>query len=656
MFKSPLPRIPAALSAAGRRPRLFGVLVFVGALGSVAAPRAQTVAFNQNGTTPSGAISDQSVSTLGIGPPAQSGTVAGGAQIDQVRQRANPIALTSDGGGGRTQATADTQYPPPPRIPGPPQGEFERYVQATLGRRLTRFGTSILETRNGYFAPSPTAAVPDDYVLRPGDELVLRLTGSIQGDMRLSVDRDGRIFVPRVGAISVVGVPYSSLSELLTSRIGEQFRGFHLSVVIGRLHGIRIYVTGYALKPGAYTLNSLSTLVNAIVAAGGPSASGSFRSVQLRRRGSVVSNFDTYELLLRGDKTHDVTLQDGDVIYIAPVGPQVAVTGSVNQEAIYEAKPGETFQDLLAFAGGPDSVADRQHVFALKLSTVDQAGWEELPFASIDEQPVEPGAIYKIVSDADIVHPIERQSILVKLDGEIQHPGRYYLRPGSTIADLMAEAGGLTPRAYVFGTEIDRSSVQRQQQRAFDEAIRDTQLALTAVPLNVRGVEARAQELRVATAEAVLERLRQEKPTGRVILSLHASSSVLPAAFSLENDDSIHVPSVPITVGVFGAVYRAGSFYDASPRTVGEYLRLAGGPERMADKGAIFVVHANGAVASEHPGLFGRSVTSEIALPGDVIFVPVRVETNTVFEKIEDVASLVYQFGLGAAALRVLSQ
>ncbi len=167
-------------------------------------------------------------------------------------------------------------------------------------------------------------------------------------------------------------------ATLSPARSTRQYRGFDLQVSVGRLHGITVYVTGFAATPGSYTVGSLSTLVNAVLAAGGPSSGGSFRSIQLRRDGKLVSDFDLYDLLLKGDKTGDAALQNGDVLYVAPAGEQVAVIGSVNREAIFEIAPNETLNDAVLYAGGVNTVADDTRLMVLDSLGKSDAGWQQV--------------------------------------------------------------------------------------------------------------------------------------------------------------------------------------------------------------------------------------------------------------------------------------
>ena len=290
------------------------------------------------------------------------------ARVDSARRVLSEEELLTD---------RDRQYVTrPARRPTPPS-EFETLVSKVVDKPLRRFGANLLVPDARDFTAPPTTTVPLDYRLNPGDELLIGLTGSVQAsDLRLTVNSDGRIFIPRVGAVNVAGVRYGDLQGLIARQVSRQYRNFRVAVSIARLRGITVYVTGFAEQPGSYTVSSLSTLVNAVLAAGGPSAGGSFRSIQVRRDGQLISDFDLYDLLLKGDKSADVLLQNGDVIFIAPAGAQVAVVGSVNVEAIYEASAGETIHDVLLNAGGVNTVADDSSRLLI-LDPTKTGGWQD---------------------------------------------------------------------------------------------------------------------------------------------------------------------------------------------------------------------------------------------------------------------------------------
>jgi protein involved in polysaccharide export with SLBB domain len=248
-----------------------------------------------------------------------------------------------------------------PAVPAPePPSEFQRFVASSVGQVLPIFGAGLFARVPSTFAPVDRAPVPAEHILGPGDEILLRVWGQVNLDLALTVDRGGAVFIPRAGNINVAGVTFQKLPDHLRTELGRVFRNFDLNVSMGQLRSIQIFVVGQARRPGAYTVSSLSTLVNALFASGGPSLQGSMRSIQLKRGASVVTEFDLYDLLLRGDKSKDVALQPGDVVYVPPAGPQVALAGSVKTAAIYELRGEQTAGEVIQMGGGLSPLADAQ--------------------------------------------------------------------------------------------------------------------------------------------------------------------------------------------------------------------------------------------------------------------------------------------------------
>ncbi len=544
----------------------------------------------------------------------------------------------------------------------PPQpSEFEKFVEKTVGKPLPRFGESlILKGNQGFSAPS-TTIVPPDYRLNPGDQLVIGVTGSVEADLRVTINSEGKIFIPKIGAIELAGVRYGDLEGALARGFGDQYKQAHISVVIGHLHGITVYVTGFAVTPGAYTVSSLSTLVDAVLAAGGPSSGGSYRFIELRRNGRLVTSLDLYELLLKGDKSRDVLLQNQDVINIEPVGPEVAVTGSVNQQAIFEVKAGETVSQVLSFAGGYNSLADDTRVVVDRLSDLDNTGSTELSVSQTKTSLAEQGEIIRVLSLGDISRPRERHAVLVAIDGEVNHPGRYYLPAGSTLAELVAKAGGVTSGAFIYGAKFYRESVKQQELVELKSVYDQLELNLAVAPLtainsglsvdssgatNTAEITSRQQ-----STLQILNVLRQREPDGRLVLNLNYNAPALPSGLALEDNDRITIPPRPTTVGVFGAVFQPGSFLFGTARSISDYLNLAGGPQRYADRGEIFVVHADGALVSTRQK---HNLSKTAALPGDLIFVPIRSSPSP-FVQFRQIVSVIYQLGLGVATIGILA-
>ncbi len=536
--------------------------------------------------------------------------------------------------------------------PPPAPNEFEKYVQDQVGQPLPRFGSALLLQQAAGFAVPPTTTVPPDYALNPGDELDIGLTGSVEANLRLVIDNEGKIFIPRIGDVNVAGIRYGDLAAAIQRRISTQFKQVTVSVRVSHLHGLTIYVTGYATTPGAYTVNSLSTMIDAVLTAGGPSAGGSYRVIELRRNGRLISTLDLYKLLLDGDKSHDAILQNGDVLNVAPVGAELAVLGSVNEAAIFEAKPGESLADMIGYAGGFDSLADTSRIVLRSLADLDTGGSRQVASSALSTLPAQRGDIVRVLSLARVARPQERESVLANIEGEVDRPGRYYLAPGAHLSDLLAKAGGLTPGAFSYGTVVERESIRIEEQASFDKAIQNLQFAAAALPLQASTLSggAAAATARSQGALQIIERLKSQRPDGRLILDVAPDASSPPVQLGLENNDRIFIPPQPRTIGVFGAVYKTGSFLYVPGERIDDYLKLAGGPEKIADRGDVFVVRANGSVISarEHHDLRRQS-----ALPGDVIFVPVR-STVSVLDKVLAATSVVYQFGITALTLTAL--
>jgi protein involved in polysaccharide export with SLBB domain len=316
-------------------------------------------------------------------------------------------------------------------------------VADSVGRTLPLFGQTFFVQSPSTFSPVDWMQVPNDYIIGPGDELQVRIWGQVQASLRVIVDRSGQIYIPQVGQVSVAGVHYGDLEKHLKDEVSKIFKNFNLTANIGHLRSIQIVVVGNARYPGTYTISSLSSLVNAIFASGGPSAQGSLRHIQVRRDGATITDFDFYDLLIKGDKSKDVRLQPGDVLYIPHVGPLVAISGSVNTPAIYEMKDSSTLKDLVEIAGDLSTVADTSKITVDRFVKHQARQTLEFPY---DEQsralPLKDGDIVRIFSI------VPRFEDTVTLRGNVSNPGRYAWKPGMRIRDLIPDAQALLTRNY----------------------------------------------------------------------------------------------------------------------------------------------------------------------------------------------------------------
>jgi polysaccharide biosynthesis/export protein len=354
-----------------------------------------------------------------------------------------------------------------------PPTEFQRYVKSATGQMLPIFGASLFDRVPSTFAPVDRMPVAPNYVLGPGDEVQVRVWGQINFTQRLTVDRNGSVYLPEAGPVNVAGLTFDQLDRAFRSAIGRIYRNFELNVNLGQLRTVQILVVGQARRPGGYTVSSLSTLVNALFASGGPSSRGSLRHIQLKRGGQVVSELDLYDLLLSGDKSKDVPILPGDILFIPAVGPQVAVIGSVDNPAIYEltsatadgsAPGGSALGKILDSAGGLSPLAAGQHAVIERI----EAGTA----LQTSEVPLDAGGLATPLRNGDIIRVqnlVARFDNAVTLRGNVADARRYAWHAGMRVSDLIPNKESLLTRDY--WRERNRLGVADQP---IDEATRDS--------------------------------------------------------------------------------------------------------------------------------------------------------------------------------------
>ena len=355
-------------------------------------------------------------------------------------QETNPPDTTN---GVRTQQ--QQQQPLQPKLPLDPPTEFQQLIANSIGKMLPIYGVNLFLNPPSTFAPLNIVPVTPDYVVGPGDELLIQVWGQVTLNGRYIVDRSGSIYIPQVGSVHVAGLSFAQMHDFLKAQMGRVFRNFDLNVNMGQLRSIQVFVVGQARRPGSYTISSLSTLVNALFATGGPTPQGSLRHIQLKRGGKVIVDFDLYDLLLHGDKSKDEQLLPGDVIYIPPAGPQVAVAGSVNAPAIYELKAPDntTVGDILELAAGLTNVASQETV---RIERVDERRMRSVTEVALDA----PGKA-TVLRDGDLLELVAvlgQYKDAITLRGNVANPGRYAWRAGMRVRDLVPNKDVLITRDY----------------------------------------------------------------------------------------------------------------------------------------------------------------------------------------------------------------
>jgi protein involved in polysaccharide export with SLBB domain len=688
-----------------------------------------------------------------------------------------------------------------PKLQTPSQ--FQKFVQESTGKLLPLFGASLFENPMAYAADA-AAPAPGEYVLGPGDEVRIQIWGVVDFAGNQTLDRNGQINLPKIGAINLGGVQVKDLEAVLKKQVATVYNNVSLNATLGKLRGITVYVVGQANQPGTYNLNSLSTLINAVFASGGPNVNGSMRQIELKRGGKTITTLDLYDFISKGDKSKDAALQPGDVIMIPPAGPRMALVGATDHGAIYELKTGAKVKDVLALGGGISAMASQQKALIERIDAqtarssnvtqanrqvqnlalnaqgleiglqdgdvlvllpispafanavtlqgtvaqalrhpwvtnmrvsdliperealitpdyykrknklvqgleeeklkdtkdaganvagrinnmVDQINWdyavverlntkdlrvELIPFnlskAVLQKDPahnlvLQPGDVVTILSSTDVQLPSDRKTRLVRIEGEVVAPGVYQALPGETLPQLVQRVGGLTPQAYLFGTEFTRESVRKQQQENLDQVIRRLEAqgvsAGATLAANLTGDRASQattlQQQQQQQMQAQITRLKAMKSKGRVSLELGTDKQLLPN-LPLEDGDTILVPTLPAFVAAAGSVNNDNVFIYRQGKTVADVLAAAGLNEDSEPNEA-FVLRADGSIFSRKTvGWFSRFEGAKL-MPGDTVVVPSKVDResgyNTLMRGLRDWTQIFSNLGIGAAAIKTL--
>lgn len=329
------------------------------------------------------------------------------------------------------------------------------------------FGLDIFRSSTSQFQPNLAGPVDPGYRLGPGDRLVLILTGDVESSYSLDVTREGFVVIPQVGQVYVNNLTLADLERLLRARLGRVYSGIssgstRFSINVAKLRSNQVFVVGDVVRPGSYQVSSAGTALTALYAAGGPTINGSLRTIEIRRGGRTVDTLDVYDYLIRGDASHDVRLQSGDIVFVPVHGPRARVVGEVVRPATYEVRNGEGLPQLLQAAGGFTATAARQRVFIERIVPATERAAAGADRTSIDVSssslatglgpsvPIQNGDVVRVFPIAEKI----RNRIAVI--GNVNTPGPQGLTPGMTVADALRAAGGVKPDTYLGEVLVSR--------------------------------------------------------------------------------------------------------------------------------------------------------------------------------------------------------
>ena len=333
---------------------------------------------------------------------------------------------------------------------------FDKFEAEPFKRELRQFGYDFFKNSSPFLNNFDNMPASGSYALGAGDTLNITIWGSLTAKHELTVDRNGEISIPKVGVVNVAGLSYDQARDVINKAVSRYFKNFELNVSLGKIRTIQVFVVGEVENPGSIPVSSLSTLINALSAAGGPSRNGSLRAIRLLRGGKLINEIDLYDMFLSGDSSKDVRLQNGDTLFVPVIGSVVAVAGEVKRPAIYELKGKESLADVIQMAGGITASAYTGRIQIERLTKNSSKTF--LDFRTKDGQP-ETSFTDVTIMDRDMVKvfPVQEAARdLIVLRGNVVRPGEYQFRKNMRIRDVIGSYQDLLPESYLESAEITR--------------------------------------------------------------------------------------------------------------------------------------------------------------------------------------------------------
>ena len=515
--------------------------------------------------------------------------------------------------------------------------------------QIKQFGYDLFAGSPVTFAPITDAPIPSDYIIGPGDTINILFFGKNSSEVFLQVTRDGHLNIPHLGLVSVAGLSFSELKENLLERVATQMIGVKASISLGELRSIRIFVLGDVHKPGSYTVNALSTLSNAILASGGIKRIGSLRDIQLKRKGKIISHFDLYDLLLKGNTSGDRRLLPGDVVFVPPIRTTVGVYGEVRRPAIYELKKGqENLNEVLLASGGVLSSA-KQNSILIK-SSKSRQGKTVFEFDLTTNNPNN----FKLF-DGDMVRisPELEHNLdgFITLTGEVTHPGIYPISAGERLTSVIKKAGGFTQLAYLDGSIFTRNALKKLEQKRKIDALRELEKS-ELIKERAIGATQDYESLKL-----FIDTAKRTPALGRMVISLQDIMDGIEDDFSLKHGDKLNIPTQPNSVTVIGEVNYSTSHLYKQSIDLDQYIASSGGAKKNADLEQIYIIKASGLVVTAKnisSSFFRNDNQGATISAGDTIVVPIDTDSASSMEIWTSATQITSQLAITLASFKTL--
>ena len=462
----------------------------------------------------------------------------------------------------------------------------EELVEEDSDQTLKRFGLELFDREISTFSPVDDMPAPDGYRVGPGDSINLYLYGNEELDVTLSVNREGQLILPRLGPLSVAGLTFEQVKEVIEAKVASQLVATKAVVSLGKLRAITVFLAGDVFAPGSYSVSGLSTVLQVLYIGGGITEIGSLRNISVKRRGEVVATLDAYDILLRGDTSDDIRLASGDTVFVATAERLVSIDGEVKRPAVYETLPTDTLGDLLQMSGGISASG------YAKSASIERRIPGQSSVTRVQVDLDDPEQLNQALFDGDrlVVAPIKEEiGNQVVLRGAVARPGGYAWFDGQRITDLVGSldddlvsetdlSTGLIVRRTGIGLEIEAiafdlgEAITNRGGRADLLLQEKDEVLIFALPY----LDESYQALVDATSEIQAEKEKSEKEGGEY----DRAKLIEQVVFRLEAQAKS--PASTNVVDIAGDVRLPGKYPLLGDRSLNALIALAGGFENSA--------------------------------------------------------------------------
>ena len=526
---------------------------------------------------------------------------------------------------------------------------FIRKPELVDGEALKVFGSEIFSMMQSTLMPINEPNFDGSYLLDYGDELQIELIGQKNSTFKAYINRDGSINIPEIGKLFISGLSLDKAIDYIGNTISSSYIGVEAFITLTNVRDIQVIIAGNVYNPGPYVLNGNSNIFHALSVAGGPSESGSYRSIKLTREGQVIKTIDLYDTFIFGKSSFSTRLRSGDIIFVEPAQNIVSINGAVKRPGKYELTNQESLDKVIFFSNGITRYAD---LGSMKYSRITNAG-----------------IVYRNINDVDDFKGIKSEdedNIYIKaipvrnvsINGAILFPGTYPMKEGDGILELIDLAGGYSDNAYPFGGVLINKSTQEINEAAklkLNEAFLNNVLALVSNnPENSNDIQAFV---------SLMEELKSSSVSGRVsaefdlqILKQNSEADIL-----LQEGDKITIPEFLNQVYVFGEVLSAGTVPYVEGKDHLHFINSKGGYNSYSDKENIFVLQPNGETVkldnAKNVFVNNKNSNASNIYPGSVIFVPRKLDNEIIRrQSLQAYTSILSSLGVSLASLSVLKE